>query len=71
MQRCVYAVPSPSTFPPNTMAELEQLVSSDQPDDKANFRVKLQVCIISTPNFTKTCFVLKIIITCSCMREEA
>ncbi|KAG0614550.1 hypothetical protein M758_6G185500 [Ceratodon purpureus] len=42
MQRCVYAVPNPSVFPPNTIAELEQLVSSDQPEEKAMFRVKLQ-----------------------------
>jgi hypothetical protein len=50
----VYAVPSSSVFPSNTIAELEQLVSSDQPDNEATFRVKLQVrSIYSTPNLTK------------------
>ena len=70
MQRCLYAVPSPSVFPPNTIAELEQLVSSDQPGDKGTFRVKLQVRIISTPNFMKTSSGLLIIIAYSCMLEE-
>ena len=54
MDRCVYAVPSSSVFPSNTIAELEQLVSSDQPDNEATFRVKLQVrSIYSTPNLTR------------------
>lgn len=39
MQRCVFAVPAPSVFPPNDLAEFERLASAD----KAAFNVKLQV----------------------------
>lgn len=42
MQRCVYAVPSPSTFPPSTLSELEQLKPSEQPDGKATLKAKIQ-----------------------------
>lgn len=45
MQRSVYAVPSPSIFPPSTLSELEQLESSEQPDDKETLKAKIQVRI--------------------------
>lgn len=42
MQRCVYVVPTPSIFPSNSIAELGQLASSDQPAEKIAFKAKLQ-----------------------------
>lgn len=39
MQRCVFAVPAPSVFPSDDLAEFEQLVSAD----KTAFNGKLQV----------------------------
>lgn len=68
MQRCVYAVPSPSIFPPSTLSELEQLESSEQPNDKATFKAKIQVriilCQISLGRDLDSCLLLLLLYEC-------
>lgn len=46
MQRCIFAVPTPSVFPPNELAEFEQSATAGGPTDKTALNFKLQVLII-------------------------